>query len=290
MKIAYVTTMAFSNENKRIREEVEKLGHKFVQVSMASLETKISNGKIVDSKLLESKPDMLIVRGILGSLKTITALVNHMRQEGIKVFDNNFLDHQYSISKITDMVKLSLNEIPIPDTYHLREFDDYFSVSEKLKYPLIVKSNRTGKGRGVFKADDEIELKELINNLIENGKQPKHYVIQEFIPYVYDIRALIIGKKVYAMRRIPGEGEFRANFSLGGAVELFELDKETRDLSIKALEAVGMSVGGVDVLITKDGNKYVLEVNHNAGFTGMEKATNENIAKVFVEHAIKQAR
>ena len=48
------------------------------------------------------------------------------------------------------------------------------------------------------------------------------------------------------------------------------------------------------MLITKDkdgvAKRYILEVNHTAGFLGMEKATGENIGKIFVEHAIAQAR
>jgi len=147
-----------------------------------------------------------------------------------------------------------------------------------------------GKGVGVYKADDEEGLANLVAEFESNEKNPKNYILQEFIPYVYDIRALIIGNDVFAMRRIPGEGEFRANFSLGGAVEPYELDEEGRKLAINALAAINMSVGGVDILITKDGKRYILEVNHNAGFTGMEKATGKNIGKVFVEHAIAEAR
>jgi gamma-F420-2:alpha-L-glutamate ligase len=130
----------------------------------------------------------------------------------------------------------------------------------------------------------------MIEGFKEQGKQAKNYILQEYIPYVFDIRALIIGDRVYAMRRIPGEGEFRANFSLGGAVELFDLDREGHELAVKALSAINMSVGGVDILITKDDKRYILEVNHNAGFTGMEKATGENIGRVFLKHAIANAK
>jgi glutathione synthase/RimK-type ligase-like ATP-grasp enzyme len=51
-----------------------------------------------------------------------------------------------------------------------------------------------------------------------------------------------------------------------------------------------MSIGGVDILITGHNKRYILEVNHTAGFVGMEKATGENIAKIYLEHAIKEAK
>jgi len=83
---------------------------------------------------------------------------------------------------------------------------------------------------------------------------------------------------------------FGLNFSRGGSVELFDLDEEGKKLALDALHVVNMTVGGVDILIGKDDNRYVLEVNHIAGFVGMEKATNKNIGKLFVEHTIKEAK
>lgn len=290
MKIAYVTSMYPSNENRRIRQEVELLGHKFAQYIIGVGETIIKDGKIINNKLLNTDCDLIILRGILASMKTVSAISRHLRSKGKKVFDNSFCDHEYSISKITDMVKLSLNNIPVPDTYHLREFDKYFAVAKKLKYPVIVKSNRSGKGRGVYKADNEDALRVMLSGFVEEEKKPKYFIIQEYIPYVMDIRALIIGKRMFSMRRIPSEGEFRANFSLGGSVETIELDEKTKKLAFEALSAVDMTVGGVDILITPDNKKYILEVNHNPGFTGMEKTTGLNIAKLYVEHAIQQAK
>jgi len=92
------------------------------------------------------------------------------------------------------------------------------------------------------------------------------------------------------MRRIPAKNEFRANFSLGGSVELFDPQPKTIKLAHQALKAVDMTIAGVDVLITQDNKQYILEVNHTAGFVGMEKATGKNIAKIWLEHAIKTAK
>ncbi|BCX15038.1 MAG: hypothetical protein KatS3mg088_721 [Patescibacteria group bacterium] len=51
-----------------------------------------------------------------------------------------------------------------------------------------------------------------------------------------------------------------------------------------------MSVGGVDILIGEDGSRYILEVNHTAGFVGMEKATGKNIGKIWLENAIVKCK
>jgi gamma-F420-2:alpha-L-glutamate ligase len=290
MKIALISTMPPSNENERIGEEIKALGHEFVYLDFREMDLMIRDGEVHEEKLDGLEVDLVIVRGILSSIKAISALVKDMRDKGIKVFDNNFLEHEYSINKVTDMIKLAVADIPVPDSANTKDFGKYKRYGKKLGYPLIVKSTKMGKGVGVHKVDDEEELASLVAELEANEKKPKNYILQEFIPYVYDIRALIIGDDVFAMRRIPGEGEFRANFSLGGAVEPYELDKKGKKLAIDALSAINMSVGGVDILITKDDKRYILEVNHNAGFTGMEKATSKNIGKVLVAHAIKSAK
>jgi len=51
------------------------------------------------------------------------------------------------------------------------------------------------------------------------------------------------------------------------------------------LAAVNLDIGGVDVLITPDGTRYILEANHTPGMLGMEEATGENITREYLEYA-----
>lgn len=290
MKIALITTLPELIENKRIEEEVKNFGHEFQLVDLSDFNFLISNSSLVLKKITDLKTDMVIVRGIFISLKAICTLIYDLREKGIKVFDNNFLNHKYSISKTTDMIKLSLAKIPVPDTAFTRNIDDYYTLSEKIGFPLIIKSSRMGKGANIFKINNKEELERMIKDIELEDKKAQNYLLQEFIPYVHDLRVLIIGDNIFTMKRIPREGDFRANFSRGGSVELFDLDEEGKKLALDALHVVNMTVGGVDILIDKDDNRYVLEVNHIAGFVGMEKATNKNIGKLFVEHTIKEAK
>ena len=155
---------------------------------------------------------------------------------------------------------------------------------------MIVKLTKTGKGAGIYKINDENALEEFISSRTEEGVEPSRYLLQEFIDYKYDLRVLIIGDRVFCMRRIPGEGEFRANFSLGGKVETFDLSKEDEELARRAMKAVDLEIAGVDLLITKDDKRYILEVNHTPGMLGMEEATGENITKIYLEYAIRNVK
>ena len=238
---------------------------------------------------IDDLPDVLILRGIFNNIKGISAHVEGLKKRGVRIFDNNFLEHKYSINKISDLIKLTGSGILVPDSFHLHDFEKFAGASYELGYPVVVKLTRTGKGAGVYKFDDENALNEFIMKVEENGGEAKSYLLQKFIDYEYDLRVLIIGERIFCMRRIPSEGEFRANFSLGGSVEKFDLSQEDKKLAQRALQAVGLEVGGVDLLIAQDGKRYVLEVNHTAGMVGMEAATGKNITKVYVEYAIKNA-
>ncbi len=277
-------------ENKRIEEEIKKLGHEFQLVDLKEFSLFISDSKIMARDLTDLDADIVIVRGIFVSLKVISNLILGLKKQGVKVFDNNFLEHRYSIGKMLDIVKLSRVGVPVPDTAFSRNIDEHSNLAKKLGFPLVVKSSRMGKGAEVFKINNPGELEEFIKNAQTEDKKIKGYLLQKFIPYVHDLRVLIIGEDIFTMKRIPAKGEFRANFSRGGSVEPFDLDEKGKKLALDALRAVGMSVGGVDILINKDDRRYVLEVNHTAGFVGMEKATGKNIGRLFVEHAIKEAK
>lgn len=290
MKVLIITTMPQAPEVFRIKEELTEFGHEAHVYSTKDFSFTKKGNTFKIPGLTDQNPDIIIVRGVLSQLKTIASYVKRMRERGIKVFDNNFLVSRYSISKVTDLVKLSLSGIEIPDTCYYKSFEDFYKAAMSLGYPLIVKSTRAGQGSGVFKADNEDELKKLIGDLEMSGKKPANYILQQFIDYEIDLRVLVIGKEIFCMRRIPREGDFRANFSLGGTVELFDLDEEGKELALKAMEAVGMSVAGVDILIDKSGKRYILEVNHTAGMKGMEEATGKNITKKYVEHILTEAK
>lgn len=295
MHIALITTRASLEENRRIRDEVEKMGHKFTLLDLTDFEYSVINGNLKVIEFEGLNPDIVIVRGIFNAVKSIATYVNGLRKRGVKVFDNNFTEHIYSINKIVDVMKLAFAGIPIPNTFHLHSYDKFIPAAKEIGYPVICKLARTGKGAGVYKFDNELALQNFIAELQNREIEPKSYMLQEFINYEHDLRILIIGEQMFCMKRIPGEGEFRANFSLGGTVELFELDEEGRKMALNALHAVNLNIGGVDMLITKDkdgvpAKRYILEVNHTAGFIGMELATSTNIGKIWVEHAIANAK
>ncbi|MGD8744257.1 MAG: RimK family alpha-L-glutamate ligase [Candidatus Woesebacteria bacterium] len=289
MKVALITTLPSLKENERIEEEVRNLDYSIKLVNLKDFKFEIKKGQVSVPQLTKLKADIVIVRGIFVSIKAISTIVKDLRKKGVKVFDNNFLEHRYSIDKVTDLMKLSLAGIRVPAMFYTRDFSDYETAAKKLGYPLVAKSTRMGKGVGVYKLDNKEQLVQFIDEIKAEGKKAKNYLLQRYIPYKHDLRCLVVGESVFTMKRIPAKGEFRANFSLGGEVKTFKLSQKDEILALSAMKAIDMSVGGVDILIAEDEKRYILEVNHTAGFVGMEEATGKNIAKEYVEHAISSA-
>lgn len=276
-------------EIDRIREEAERLGHQISIVDFSNFHfTYVDGERNFHPEIPEC--NMAIVRGMFATMKSLEILKEYLKLRKIKVFDNNLFKHKYSINKVYDISKLILHNVPTPDFYHARSYDMLYDFCQKMIYPAVLKTAGTGKGVSIWKLKNFEDAKKYIEPFQKEGKKARKLVIQSFVDYKYDLRVLVMGKKMFAMRRIPKKGDFRANYSLGGSVELFRLNKDIKKLAKQAMKAVDLSMAGVDVLVDENDNLSILEVNHTPGFVGMEKATGVNIGEIFLKYAIKNAR
>lgn len=160
-------------------------------------------------------------------------------------------------------------------------------IGEKLGYPVIIKESFGSMGKGVFKADDE----QALLDIMEKVKQKPH-IFQEYVGAVkgVDVRVIVIsGKALCAMERVNSD-DFRSNVARGGkgvAITLKDSFKETAERCAKALK---LDYCGVDLLYGNDGEPVVCEVNSNAYFDGIEKATGVNVAKAYAEYVIDKIK
>lgn len=292
MKIGLMTTFTADEPEVsaiRIKEEAERSGHQLDYIDLAEFNAHVTETGFVVHEY-KNKYDLIIARGIFTNQKPIASFLNTIRSSGIPIFDNQFIQHKYLIDKISDMFQLAHNNIVTPETIYELGFESYRTLTQEIEYPCVFKNIKKSQGDGVYKLDTKAELVDLLNKLESEGEQAKKYILQKYIDYKYDLRVLVIGEKHFVMRRIPPDGDFRANYSIGASVEPFELDLDGHELANKAMKAINITVAGVDILIDSSGKKYVLEVNHTPGFTGMEKALSENITTHYLNHAIKSAK
>ena len=199
--------------------------------------------------------------------------------KSIELCDDKMVTHLSLINKGIDMPKT----ISAPLCYvNSGDYSYLDKVIEQLGYPIVVKECFGSKGAQVFLANNMNELLE-----IENSLRFKAHLFQQFIkPGGVDYRLIVINHKVIASMKRENKNDFRSNVAQGGSGTKVELSNEIKELAIKSSEVLGLDYCGVDILIDENNNPMVCEVNSNAFFEGIEKATNVNVAKLYVKHII----
>lgn len=172
------------------------------------------------------------------------------------------------------------NNIPVVPTkiFYTREQ----ILGDELKYPVIAKHERGYQGKSVRKFENREEMENFVNKI--NEKNLGMFLWQKYLPTKWDIRVIVVGgRAIGGMKRSAVGKEFRSNFSLGGEVERWNLNKEERDLAEKVAKVCGLDYAGVDIMKDENDKNYILEVNRQCQFQGFEKATGINVAKTIVE-------
>ncbi len=106
-----------------------------------------------------------------------------------------------------------------------------------------------------------------------------------------DIRVFVIGGRVLgAIERRAPDGQWRTNVSLGGAARPFELPPSWEHLALGAAAAIGADYAGVDLLPSRDGTVFVLEVNGIPGWQGLKQATGIDVAGAIVDYLTARVR
>ncbi|HLU46813.1 MAG TPA: hypothetical protein VK116_01975, partial [Planctomycetota bacterium] len=71
--------------------------------------------------------------------------------------------------------------------------------------------------------------------------------------------------------------------------EATTIDGATRELAVRAASAVGARVAGVDLLSSRDGKAYVIEVNAVPGWRALSRVTGIDVARAVVRRAMADA-
>lgn len=154
--------------------------------------------------------------------------------------------------------------------------------------PLIIKLLEGTQGLGVVLVDNRKSAYSVIE-AFHNLKA--RIIVQEFIKEAKgaDIRAFVVGGRVVAaMKRQAPEGEFRSNVHRGGSATMYELNRTERAAAVKAANAMGLHVAGVDMLPSSRG-PLIMEVNSSPGLQGIERASNQDIASEVIKFLEKNA-
>ena len=189
--------------------------------------------------------------------------------------------------KLLTQLHLQSKSIPMPKTYISSTSQAAKEILEKINFPIIMKFPHGTQGKGVMYAESYTSAISMLDALA-SLKQP--FIIQEFIETNgVDTRAIVIGDKVVAAmkRRQPNPLEIRANTHAGGIGEFCVLENAQKKLAVKAAQAAGADICGIDIL---DGMKgpVVIEINLSPGLQGIMKASKLDIPDMIAKFLFKR--
>jgi ribosomal protein S6--L-glutamate ligase len=114
--------------------------------------------------------------------------------------------------------------------------------------------------------------------------------LQEFVPQEgHDLRLLLIGERVLAMRR-HNKLDWRTNISRGATAEPLTPDDDMIEMARRAAAAVGAPLAGVDLLPGRDGRLYAIEVNAVPGWKGLARALKIDVARLVIDYVAAVAK
>ncbi len=288
MKIALLSSTGNGYQVRRLNEELQLRGITPDNLYFKDIYARISEQKTT----LHSYEgfdyadyDIIIPRVTVSSMTPYLFMIALEQQRlGKYVLNERYLIQNAGYNtKLHQYVTLSsahvpiINTIAIPGTKFGQEQLDKLDVH----FPLVAKRIFGSQGLAVHLVNNLEDIQRL---LAEYGRG--RLLLQPFVQSDFDLRIIVIGKKVLgAMKRIHPQNDFRNNYSLGGSVENFPLSDEIINISVKAAEVLGMDFCGVDLII-ENGQYKVLEVNLYPQFKGFEDATGVNVAKALIDFVL----
>ena len=189
--------------------------------------------------------------------------------EGLMVVDD-----PTSILRCANKVYLAdlfrTRKVPSPRTWilHKGNAEHLKTVEEVAGFPVVIKIPDGSFSRGIVKVNNRQELDSKVAELFE---QSALLLAQEFIYTDFDWRIGVFNNKaLYACRyfmvknhwQIYRHGGRRTDSGDFTTMPTFEVPKVVLDAALKATQAIGNSLYGVDIKEI-DGKAYVIEVNDN---------------------------
>jgi [lysine-biosynthesis-protein LysW]--L-2-aminoadipate ligase len=270
-------------EEKTIIETAKKRG---IKVNL--IDSKSTFFNITGEKKIPQLGDVILQRCIsyFRSLH-LTAL---LEAKGYSVV-NNFNTTLICGNKLLTTLALTKAKIPTPKTSVAFTPEAALKALKNLGYPAILKPIVGSWGRLIAPLKDRESAQAIFEEREYMYPLYQVYYIQEMIKRPpRDIRCFVVGDEVIAaIYRYSLGGDWKTNIARGGTAEYCKVTSEIEELSLKAAEAVGGGILGVDMMESKEG-MLVHEINHTVEFQATETGSGVNIPKFILGYLIKKIR
>jgi ribosomal protein S6--L-glutamate ligase len=223
--------------------------------------------------------DGIVVRTMPpGSLEQVIFrmdLLHQLHAAGIAVL-NPPKTIEICVDKYLTTARLAAAGLPVPPTRVCQHAEAALEAFTSLGGDIVLKPLFGSEGRGMMRIADA-DLAWRTFRTLERLQSVLY--LQRYIPHPgWDLRAFLIGGKVIAAMRRRSKGGWRTNVAQGGTAEILRLTAAEENLAVRAADAVGAPVAGVDLLPGPAGELYVLEVNAVPGWRALAPLTGVDIA------------
>jgi [lysine-biosynthesis-protein LysW]--L-2-aminoadipate ligase len=190
------------------------------------------------------------------------------------------------------LCSLALEEAGLltPKTLLAFSIDSAIAACEQLGYPAVLKPITGSWGRLLAKVNGPDQARVILEQKEQLGSyQHGIFYVQEFIEKPgRDIRVYVIGDKAIAASYRTSE-HWITNAARGAVSVRCEITPEIEEIALKAKDAVGAILAGIDLMETPDGYS-VIEVNTGAEFKGLMSTTDIDIPAEIVEETMRVGR
>ena len=238
--------------------------------------------------------DAVVVRGMPGAAATPDRLegvvfrmdaLARLAARGTPVV-NSPRALEAAIDKYLSAARLAAAALPVPRCRVAQGLEAADQAREDLGGDCALKPIFGSRGRGIVRVRSRADL---VAATPDAGADHL-FLLQEFVPHLgWDVRVLVVGTRVFSMRRHAAPGHWRTNVSLGGRPEPFVPPADWVDLAIRAACCLETEVAGIDLLPAADGRVLVLEVNGVPGWRALEASTGHDVTGAVAEYLIQTA-
>ena len=186
-----------------------------------------------------------------------------------------------AVDKYLALAKLQAAGLRVPRTIVCQTADDAMEGFRALGGDVVLKPLFGAEGRGIARLVDEDLALRAFTMLEQLGAV---LYLQEFVPHEgADLRLLVVGRRVLGMRR-RNLLDWRTNVSRGATAEPLEVHADLAIMAIKAADAIGAPLAGVDLVPGQNGELYAIEVNAVPGWKALAAALDVDVAQLVLEY------
>ena len=175
--------------------------------------------------------------------------------------------------------------LPTPPTVVTENYSEAMAAFAELGEDVVVKPLFGSLGRGMVRVTDP-DTAHRVFRALDLGRYV--YYLQQFVPHDNQaLRVFVLGSRVVGAMLRRGDS-WKTNIALGARPQAVTLRPEEEELALEAARVLGAAYAGVDLLRSREGELYVLEVNGIPGWQGLQEVCEVDVAGEIADYVLKE--